>query len=120
MDIKVTLTENSHLSEVDFNNIPFGKVFADHMFSADYVDGTWSNFEITPIHRLTVHPAVMALHYGQSIFEGMKASMLQDGAVALFRPELHAKRLNTSAERMCTALAFPTDELVIKALREAG
>lgn len=108
MDIKVSLTENSHLSGVDFNNIPFGKIFADHMFSADFSNGTWSNFEITPVHRLSVHPAMMALHYGQSIFEGMKASMTVDNTPVLFRPDLHAKRLNVSAERMCMP-TFPED-----------
>jgi branched-chain amino acid aminotransferase len=101
IDIKVTLTENSHLSDVDFKNIPFGKIFADHMFSADYADGVWSNFEITPVHRLSVHPALMALHYGQSIFEGMKASKTKDDTAVLFRPDFHAKRFNVSAERMC-------------------
>ena len=111
MDIKVTLTENSRLSEVDFKNIPFGKIFADHMFSADFINGTWSNFEITPVHRLSVHPALMALHYGQSIFEGLKASMTQDGTAVLFRPDLHAKRLNASAERMCMPL-FPEEMFV--------
>lgn len=114
MDIKVTLTENSNLGEVDFNNIPFGKVFADHMFSADYANGAWSNFEITPVHRLSVHPALMALHYGQSIFEGLKASVTKEGTPVLFRPDQHAKRLNISAERMCMP-TFP-EEMFVEAI----
>lgn len=101
MDIKVSLTENSHLSEVDFNNIPFGKIFSDHMFTADYADGKWSNFEISPVAKMMFHPALMALHYGQSIFEGLKGSLTREKTPVLFRPEAHARRFNASARRMC-------------------
>ncbi len=113
-NIKITRVQHSRLSEVDFDNIPFGRVFSDHMFVADYHDGQWHNPRIEPFERFTMHPATMALHYGQAIFEGMKASKSKDGEPLLFRPELHSRRLNLSAERMCMP-HFPED-LFLEAL----
>lgn len=107
-NIKITRTKNSKLSTVDFDNIPFGRTFSDHMFVCDYVDGEWKNPEIVPFAPFSIHPASMVLHYGQAIFEGMKASKSHDGKPLFFRPELHAKRINASAERMCMA-PFPED-----------
>lgn len=97
----------SRIADVDFNNIPFGNVFADHMFIADFDGQQWKNFEIRPLEKIPLHPATMALHYGQEIFEGMKASISEDGVPLLFRPEDHADRLNASARRMCMP-EFPT------------
>ncbi|MBC7885852.1 MAG: branched-chain amino acid aminotransferase [Saprospiraceae bacterium] len=97
----LTKTQNSSLDKVDFNNIPFGKVFSDHMFMADYINGEWMNFEIKPVAPIPTHPGNMAWHYGQAIFEGMKATRDAEGQALLFRPELHAKRMNASARRMC-------------------
>jgi branched-chain amino acid aminotransferase len=99
--ISVKPTQNSRLSSIDFNNIPFGRNFSDHMFVADYINGEWTNLEIVPYGNFSVSPANNAWHYGQSIFEGMKASKMSDGTVALFRAEKHAERLNISARRMC-------------------
>lgn len=99
--IKITKTQNSCLSEVDFDNIPFGRVFSDHMFVADYRKGEWVDLRIEPFGRFPIHPAAMALHYGQAIFEGMKASKSYDGKPLFFRPEMHARRFNNSARRMC-------------------
>ena len=101
MDIKITKSNSSRLHEVDFENLPFGKLFSDHIFVADYHNGTWHNPRIEPFHSFSLHPATMALHYGQAIFEGMKASKSTDGTPMLFRPELHAERFNFSAQRMC-------------------
>ncbi len=112
--IPITRTRQSRLSQVDFNNIPFGRVFSDHMFVADYKNGQWQDFRIVPFGHFTVHPALMALHYGQSIFEGMKASKTQDGQPMLYRPEMHARRLNASAERMMMP-SFP-EEAFLEAL----
>jgi branched-chain amino acid aminotransferase len=98
--IHISKTENSRINTVDFHNIPFGRIFSDHMFEADYIDGKWTNLQIRPMENLSIHPSMMALHYGQSIFEGMKASKHNDGTPLLFRPELHAKRFNESAKRM--------------------
>ncbi|MCB0636696.1 MAG: branched-chain amino acid aminotransferase, partial [Lewinella sp.] len=109
--IHITKTQQSRLGEVDFQNIPFGRVFSDHMFVADYYDGQWHDFRIVPFGHLTMHPASMALHYGQAIFEGMKASKSLDGQPMLFRPEMHAKRINYSAARMMMP-AFPEDVFV--------
>jgi len=99
-NIKITKTSQSRLSTVDFDNIPFGQTFSDHMFVADYKDGKWQNLEIIPFGDLLVSPVNLALHYGQSIFEGMKASLKNDGTPALFRPEQHVIRINASARRM--------------------
>lgn len=114
--ISIKRTSHSRLSTVDFDNIPFGKVFSDHMFIADYVDGKWQDLRIVPFGPLEMHPAMMGIHYGQSIFEGMKASKMADGTPVFFRPEMHAKRINRSAERMCMP-TFPED-LFVKALHE--
>ncbi len=110
-NIKVTKTSESNLDKVDFENIPFGRVFSDHMFTADYVDGEWTNFEIVPFGPFSVHPACLALHYGQAVFEGMKASKTVDGQPLLMRPEMHARRINASAARLCMP-AFPEDVFV--------
>ncbi|MCB9081360.1 MAG: branched-chain amino acid aminotransferase [Lewinellaceae bacterium] len=100
-NIKITKTQSSRLSTVDFNNLPFGRIFSDHMFIVDYENGVWVNPRIVPFEHFPMHPGSMVLHYGQAIFEGMKASKGYDGTPFLFRPEMHAKRLNASAERMC-------------------
>lgn len=115
-DIKVTTTDRSRLDTVDFSNIPFGRVFSDHMFTADYQNGEWSNFQIVPFGHFMIHPACMGLHYGQCIFEGMKASRANDGTPFLFRPEEHAKRFNRSAARMCMP-DFPED-LYVEAIQK--
>ncbi len=114
-EIKITRTDASRFAEVDFDNIPFGRVFSDHMFIADYSNGQWQNPRIVPFGNFEIHPALMALHYGQSIFEGMKASKGSDGQVYLFRPEMHARRLNHSARRICMP-EFP-EELFLEALQ---
>lgn len=115
-NIKVSKVEKSYLSEVDFDNIPFGRTFSDHMFVADYIDGEWTNLEIVPFGRFMMHPSSLALHYGQAIFEGMKASKGVDDRPYFFRPELHAERINASAARMCMP-DFPED-LFLQALHQ--
>ncbi len=109
--IHITKTQQSRLDSVDFSNIPFGRVFSDHMFVADYKNGQWGDYRIVPFGHFTIHPASMALHYGQAIFEGMKASKTNDGQPMLFRPEMHAKRINASAERLVMP-HFPEDMFV--------
>lgn len=101
LDIKITKTQNSRLDQTDFNNLPFGRTFSDHMFVADYADGEWKNFEIVPYGDIALSPAISALHYGQSFFEGIKAYKHADGTVSIFRPDKNAKRFNKSAERLC-------------------
>ncbi len=99
-DIKITRTLVSKIDTVDFDNIPFGRIFSDHIFMADYADGKWKDLRIQPIADLSLHPATAALHYGQSVFEGMKAYYGEDGEAKLFRPEMNIKRMNRSAYRM--------------------
>lgn len=116
LDIAIRKTENSRLSEVDFDNIPFGKVYSDHMFVADYQDGRWTDLRIVPFEHLRMSPANAALHYGQSIFEGMKAQKGPDGDALIFRPEKNAQRFNRSALRMC--MPEIPEEIFIGALSE--
>jgi branched-chain amino acid aminotransferase len=101
LDIKITKTNQSRLPETDFNNLPFGKTFSDHMFVADYADGEWKNFQIVPYGEIGLSPAISALHYGQAFFEGLKAYKHADGQVSVFRPNKNAIRFNKSAERLC-------------------
>ena len=103
MSAKITIhrSSESRLSSLDFDDIPFGTTFSDHMFVAEYNGNNWEKLRIEPFANFSVHPACFALHYGQAIFEGMKASKNIDGKAMLFRPEMHARRLNASARRMC-------------------
>ncbi len=114
MEISIAKAKFSKVHEVDFTDLPFGRTFSDHIFIADYYDGEWQDMRIEPLHNFSMHPATMALHYGQAIFEGMKASILPDGTPVLFRPEVHAHRLNLSAARMCMP-EFP-EEWFVEAL----
>ena len=115
-NIAIERSKESKLSNVDFNNIQFGKQFSDHMFTADYKDGEWENLKISPYEPITLSPACAAIHYGQSVFEGMKAYKNEEGEVFLFRPEENAKRINKSAERLC----IPTvpQDLFMEALKQ--
>jgi branched-chain amino acid aminotransferase len=99
-EIKVTRTKASRLSQVNFDNIPFGKVFSDHMLVADFVKGAWQTPEIMPFGPFPIAPSTTALHYGQSIFEGMKAYRNVHGRTVLFRVRDNFARMNRSAERM--------------------
>jgi len=99
-DFKVTKAKNSKLASLDLNNIPFGKYFTDHMLEVNYENGEWGEVEIKPYQPITIDPACAALHYGQAIFEGIKAYKNQDGEAFIFRPEDNFKRFNISAERM--------------------
>jgi branched-chain amino acid aminotransferase len=100
LDIQVTKTAKSKIGEIDFNNIPFGKNFSDHMLEVDYVDGEWKQVTIRPFQSLSFSPALAAIHYGQSIFEGIKAYKDREGNPFIFRPFENFKRFNISAERM--------------------
>lgn len=104
----------SRISEVDFANIPFGKIFSDHMFIADYYNGDWRDTRIVPFGNMSLHPATFALHYGQAIFEGLKAYKSAEGTIQIFRPDKNWERLNKSASRM--AMAEVPRELFFEAL----
>jgi branched-chain amino acid aminotransferase len=98
-EIKIYRTQNSRLSQFDPHDIGFGKIFTDHMFVADYDGQQWTDLRIEPYGGMALSPATSALHYGQAIFEGMKAFAAGED-VLLFRPLDNWKRLNISAERM--------------------
>jgi branched-chain amino acid aminotransferase len=114
--IKIQKTTNSALKQLDFNNLAFGKAFADHMFIADYKNNQWSDSRIVPYGPFEISPSAAVLHYGQAIFEGMKAYKNPKGEVHLFRPIANIKRLNKSAERMC--MQQVPEELFLQALTE--
>ena len=114
--IKVEKSKGSKLAFVDFNNIQFGKQFSDHMFIADYKDGEWKNLKIVPYAPITLSPACAAIHYGQAVFEGMKAYKNGSGEIFLFRPEENAKRINKSATRLC--MPEVPEELFLEAVKE--
>ena len=101
MDIKIKKIKVSRLSSVDFTSLTFGNIFSDHMFMADYIDGHWKNCQIMPYGDLAFSPAMVTLHYGQSIFEGIKAYRQPNSQIAIFRPIKNFERLNISAERLC-------------------
>lgn len=104
MEMEQTITTNkiskTRIDEVDFENILFGDICSDHMFIADYADGQWQDLQIVPYEDINISPSTSGLHYGQSIFEGMKAYKDRDGNPQLFRPEMNQLRFNKSAARM--------------------
>jgi branched-chain amino acid aminotransferase len=101
LDIKIQKTTQSRLNLVDFDNLQFGKIFSDHMFVADFTEGEWRNLSIVPYGNLSLSPALSALHYGQAIFEGLKAYLSDNQEVMSFRPLENLARMNKSAVRMC-------------------
>jgi len=115
-NIHITKINESKVSTIDFNNIPLGTTFTDHMFICDYENGSWNNPRIEPLKLIPTHPAAMALHYGQAIFEGMKATVDTNGNPMLFRPSKNAARLNFSAARMGMP-NFPED-LFVEGLKQ--
>ena len=115
MDIRITKTTKSRLSEIDFNSLPFGKYFTDHMLEADFKDGEWKMPEIRPYQALSFEPSMAALHYGQAIFEGIKAYKTKDGKAYIFRPYDNFRRFNVSADRM-EMPAIP-EEIFVEGMR---
>jgi branched-chain amino acid aminotransferase len=116
LDIKINKVEKSYLPFVDFNNIKFGKVYSDHMFTADYYGGQWTNYAINPYEDLKISPGNFTLHYGQSVFEGLKAYKGDQGEVLVFRPYDNLKRMNISAKRLC--MPEIPEEVFIGGIRE--
>ena len=107
LEIKIQKT-SSPKAKPDQNNLGFGKYFTDHMFIMEYEDGKgWYDPKIVPYGPLSLDPATSTLHYGQAIFEGMKAYNTGDGRILLFRPYKNMQRINTTNERMCIP---PIDE----------
>lgn len=106
LDIKKTT--KSKIQDVDFNNLPFGKVYSDHMMYCDYVDGQWQRPQILPYGPMEFDPSTKVFHYGQAVFEGMKAFKDDNGKAWLFRPERNFERINKSSKRLAIP-EFPKD-----------
>ena len=115
-DIPVRKTSYSRINEVDFNNLEFGKYIADHMLVCDFDHGGWKEPEIVPYADITLSPSALALHYGQTVFEGMKAFRMHDGRINIFRIEKHYDRFVKSLQRMC--MAVPPKEIFIEGLMQ--
>ncbi len=119
-EFPVTPVEQSRLAQVDFDNLGFGSIFSDHMFSMEYADGAWKNPRIEPYQALAMEPGVAMLHYGQTVFDGYKAFRGVDGEARIFRPDMNARRLHDSCQRLCIPI-MPVDELsqiMIEATRQ--
>ena len=98
--MKIEKTSASKLNHVDFENLSFGSVFTDHMFVCNYKEGQWQTPEVLPYQPLSFEPSMSVLHYGQAVFEGMKAYKDEGGKVWLFRPDENFKRINRSSVRL--------------------
>jgi len=101
IDISINKVKKSRIDSIDFDDLKFGVEFSDHMFLAEYIDGKWQNAKVMPFQDLSFSPASCIFHYGQAVFEGMKAYRTAKGEVLLFRPDKNQQRLNQSAQRMC-------------------
>ena len=115
-EIKTEKVKTSRLPQVDLKNIIFGRLFTDHMLVADYSNGDWHDVTIMPFQNLSLSPATTALHYGQEIFEGLKAYHGKDGNTYLFRPYENLKRMNLSAARM--AMPEIPEEIFIEGIKQ--
>jgi branched-chain amino acid aminotransferase len=116
MDISITKAERSKLQDLNLDNLPFGRYFTDHMLEADYENGEWKNIEIKPYQPLLLSPSLAALHYGQAIFEGVKAYKNAEGDAFIFRPQDNFKRFNISAERM--QMPAVPEEIFIEGMKQ--
>ena len=116
LNFKITQAQASKISQVDWENLPFGRHFSDHMLVMEYRDGEWKDPEILPFGPIQFHPATSAIHYGQSIFEGMKANKSPEGEVLIFRPDMNAKRFQESCERM--AMPLVPENLFVECVRK--
>ena len=115
-DFNITKIERSKLNDINLENIPFGKYMTDYMLEVDYENGKWQTPEIKPYQPMLMAPSLAAIHYGQSIFEGVKAYKNADGEPYIFRPMDNFKRFNKSAERM----QMPTisEEIFIEGMKQ--
>ncbi len=102
MEIKITRTTTPKQKPAKDAPLGFGKIFTDHMFVMDYTEGKgWHDARIVPYGEISLEPSAMVFHYGQEMFEGLKAYKGEDGKVRLFRPDMNAKRANESNKRLC-------------------
>lgn len=104
MEYPISISPQAKREVKDTKSIPFGVQPTEHMFVAEYRNGEWSNSRIVPFADLTISPLALCLHYGQTVFEGMKAFAMADGRINIFRPDKHYDRFSKSLERMCMPL----------------
>ena len=119
LDIKITKTKNPKPIPKKGEKLGFGHIFTDHMFIMDYTEGKgWHDPRIVPFENISLSPASMVFHYGQEMFEGLKAYKGADGEVYLFRPDMNAKRTNNTNKRLC----IPTlpEEDFVQAVKAKG
>src|ERR1700712_1435024 len=114
-EIQVKKTSQSRINQLDMDHLQFGKMYSDHMLVAHYENGVWGAAEIVPFENLSLSPATTFFHYGQAIFEGVKAYKDPQGNPIIFRPHDNWKRMNKSAERM--AMPAVPEELFMEGLR---
>lgn len=114
--MEILRVKQSRLPSVDFDHLGFGDVFSDHMVSMEYRRDQWSAPRIHPFGAMRVFPSLFTLHYGQSIFEGVKAFYAKDGVINIFRPDKHCERFNKSARRLAIPEIPP--DIFIQALKE--
>ena len=101
MEHNISVTAQSERKVTDTKSVPFGKVPTEHMFMAEYKNGEWQHAQVVPFHDLTLSPLTLCLHYGQTVFEGMKAFSMEDGSINVFRMDKHYDRFIKSLHRMC-------------------
>jgi len=116
LSFAVKKVEESRIHQIDWDNLAFGKSFSDHMFMMEYAQGEWKQARIVPFEPIPMHPAMSAIHYGQSIFEGLKAYRGKNGKIAIFRPDMNAKRFAESANRMC--MPPVPEDIFLEAIRQ--
>lgn len=116
LNINIRKTEQSRIHPLTKDNLVFGKEYADHMLVCDYKDGEWHTPEIVPFENFSFSPATSFIHYGQAIFEGVKAYRQPDGSIAIFRPHDNWARLNVSAHRM--GMPELPEEIFMEGLRQ--
>jgi len=116
LDIQISQSNKSKIDKVDFSNFTFGSVFTDHMFECDYINGKWQNPKILPYQSISIEPSASVFHYGQAIFEGMKAYKDSNDELWLFRPKENFHRFNKSSVRLAIP-EFP-EELFFDALKK--
>ncbi|MFJ1350893.1 branched-chain amino acid aminotransferase [Capnocytophaga canimorsus] len=100
MNLEIERVKQSRIGQVDFSNLAFGKIFSDHMFFCHYKNGQWQQPQIKPYAPITLEPSASVFHYGQAVFEGMKAYKDDAGDIFLFRPFENYRRLNKSSKRL--------------------
>jgi branched-chain amino acid aminotransferase len=99
--MNISRIDQSKIGSVDFDNLAFGEVFSDHMLSMDYEHGHWLTARIEPFGKIEIFPSLCSLHYGQAVFEGLKAFYAKGDVINIFRPEKYHERYNKSCQRLC-------------------